>query len=81
MKHKLTLLIALIISIFTLNSCDVEFDPNGKWQETTIVYGILDQDADTNLNFLFIFPPILKYLLKITLLSNVKLCIISLTYF
>lgn len=48
MKHKLTLLFALIISIFTLNSCDVEFDPNGKWQETTIVYGILDQDADTN---------------------------------
>lgn len=48
MKKNLTLIIALIISIVTLNSCDVEFDPNGKWQETTIIYGVLDQDADTN---------------------------------
>ncbi|MDD2529768.1 MAG: hypothetical protein PHN41_00910 [Bacteroidales bacterium] len=48
MKNKITLFIALTISLVTFNSCDVEFDPNGDWEETTIVYGVLDQDADTN---------------------------------
>jgi hypothetical protein len=33
---------------FMLNSCEVEFNPNSPWEETTIVYGVLDQDADTS---------------------------------
>jgi hypothetical protein len=31
-----------------ISSCEVEFNPNGSWKETTVVYGVLDQDADTN---------------------------------
>jgi hypothetical protein len=28
-------------------SCNVDFDPNTEWKETTIVYSLLDQDDDT----------------------------------
>lgn len=40
-------LLIIFISSFVISSCEVEFDPNDDWKETTIVYGILDQDADT----------------------------------
>lgn len=48
MKEKLLLIIIFLASLFVFASCEVEFNPNGDWEETTIVYGILDQDADTN---------------------------------
>ncbi len=48
MKEKLLISILFIASIIGFVSCDVEFNPNGDWTETTIVYGVLDQDADTN---------------------------------
>lgn len=38
----------LLFMGFMLNSCEVEFNPNSPWEETTIVYGVLDQDADTS---------------------------------
>jgi hypothetical protein len=42
------------VSIFTLifiaaglSGCEVEFNPNSQWQETPVIYCMLDQDADT----------------------------------
>ncbi|MDR1846605.1 MAG: DUF4249 domain-containing protein [Bacteroidales bacterium] len=32
---------------FMFAACEVEFDPNSEWKETTIVYCLLDQDDDT----------------------------------
>ncbi|HHT03712.1 MAG TPA: hypothetical protein GX005_05240 [Bacteroidales bacterium] len=48
MKEKLIIILLFIASLIVFVSCEVEFNPNGDWKETTIVYGILDQDADTN---------------------------------
>lgn len=48
MKNKISLIIIVFVSIITFISCEVDFNPNGDWKETTIVYGVLDQDADTN---------------------------------
>ena len=48
MKEKLSLIVFFLASLLMLVSCEVEFNPNGDWTETTIVYGVLDQDADTN---------------------------------
>ncbi|MFA7082366.1 MAG: hypothetical protein WC135_07120 [Bacteroidales bacterium] len=48
MKSKLIISILFIASLIGFVSCDVEFNPNGDWTETTIIYGVLDQDADTN---------------------------------
>ncbi|MDD2191356.1 MAG: hypothetical protein PHO12_02265 [Bacteroidales bacterium] len=48
MKAKLLIIILFIASLIVFVSCEVEFNPNGDWKETTIVYGVLDQDADTN---------------------------------
>lgn len=48
MKYKFFIIVLVAISLVGLVSCEVEFNPNDDWTETTIVYGILDQDADTN---------------------------------
>ncbi len=32
---------------FALQSCEVEFSPNGEWKEIPVVYALLDQDDDT----------------------------------
>ncbi len=44
-QNKIFLLIAAIL--LTLSACEVEFSPNGPWNETPVVYCILDQDDDT----------------------------------
>lgn len=43
---KIFLLPLLCLSAF-FTSCEVEFSPNGDWQETPVVYALLDQDDDT----------------------------------
>lgn len=48
MKDKLLIIAFIAISVVGIMSCDVDFNPNDDWKETTIVYGVLDQDADTN---------------------------------
>lgn len=48
MKDKILLIAFILISVIGITSCEVEFNPNDDWKETTIVYGVLDQDADTN---------------------------------
>lgn len=48
MKDKILLIAFILISFIGITSCEVEFNPNDDWKETTIVYGVLDQDADTN---------------------------------
>jgi hypothetical protein len=48
MKDKLLIIAFIVISVVGIMSCDVDFNPNDDWSETTIVYGVLDQDADTN---------------------------------
>ncbi len=48
MKRNFVLLTLIIASLLAFVSCNVEFDPNDDWKETTIVYGVLDQNADTN---------------------------------
>ncbi len=42
-KHILLVLLGSVLLV----SCKVDFDPNADWEETMIVYGILDQDSDT----------------------------------
>lgn len=34
-------------AIFLLYGCEVEFSPNGEWEEIPVVYALFDQDADT----------------------------------
>lgn len=48
MKYKFFIIVLFAISLVGLVSCEVDFNPNGDWTETTIVYGVLDQEADTN---------------------------------
>ena len=35
------------ILVFILISCDTEIDVNAQWQETTVMYGLLDASVDT----------------------------------
>jgi hypothetical protein len=47
--RKLLLFLTIILSLFTLNSCDGPFSIFSEdGEEVTIVYGYLDADADTN---------------------------------
>ena len=41
--------ISLILSAFAVlfTACETDFDVNAKWQETTVVYGLLDASTDT----------------------------------
>src|SRR5574344_1899459 len=48
MRNKTFLLLACLFCIGLLASCDVDFDANDDWHETMLVYGVLDQDNDTN---------------------------------
>ncbi len=48
MKKYLGFIVLGLILGFGLISCEVEFNPNDSWKETTSIYGVLDQDADTN---------------------------------
>lgn len=41
------ILFLMVLAVLFATSCDDEFNPNGDWQETMIVYGLLDQDDDT----------------------------------
>jgi hypothetical protein len=45
-KLFLPLLASIILGMVS-TSCSEEFSPNDEWQETMVVYGILDQDCDT----------------------------------
>src|SRR5574344_445415 len=47
MKTKIFLIITLVGLSLGFTSCEVDFNPNDDWKETTIGYGILDQDDDT----------------------------------
>jgi hypothetical protein len=47
MKEKIILIISTVASLLIIGSCSVDFNPNDSWKETTIVYGLLDQDQDT----------------------------------
>ncbi len=40
-------IIALLVTVLTLASCEVEFSPNDRWSNIPVVYCLLDQDADT----------------------------------
>ena len=46
--RKLALFLTIILSIFTLNSCDDTFSIFTDGEEVTVVYGYLDVEADTN---------------------------------
>ena len=41
--------ISLILSAFAVlfTACETDFDVNAKWEETTVVYGLLDASTDT----------------------------------
>ena len=41
--------ISLILSTFAVlfTACETDFDVNAKWEETTVVYGLLDASTDT----------------------------------
>lgn len=41
------ILLLTVLAGLLATSCDDEFNPNGDWEETMIVYGMLDQDDDT----------------------------------
>lgn len=47
-NHYILLLTTLFLASILFVSCQVDFDPNSHWTETTIVYGVLDQDSDTS---------------------------------
>ncbi len=47
-KNKLFYALAIIASILIFNSCKTDVDIYNEGYETTIVYGYLDVDADTN---------------------------------
>ena len=36
-----------IFSLFLFISCESDFSPNAEWEETMLVYGVLNNDADT----------------------------------
>lgn len=36
------------LSAFFLSSCENDFDINDEWQDITVLYGLLDPEADTN---------------------------------
>lgn len=58
MKHIFTALVALI-GIFSIQSCKEEVDLIGEFQETAIIYGLLDQSEDVHMikiNRAFIGP-------------------------
>ena len=40
-------LIPILLGLFMLTSCEVEFSPNASWKEVPVVYCLLDQDDDT----------------------------------
>ncbi len=44
----LTLMLAMLLSLVIFNSCKTDVDIYAESNETTIVYGYLDPDADTN---------------------------------
>ena len=37
----------LVIFLGILFSCETDFDVNAPWQETAVIYGLLDQTLDT----------------------------------
>lgn len=47
MKYCFRLIIPLVAVCSVFTSCEVEFDPNGEWRPTTVIYGLMDQDDDT----------------------------------
>lgn len=47
-KNNLYFLLFLITSMFALNSCETDVNIFEEGKETTVVYGYLDVDADTN---------------------------------
>lgn len=47
MKSKPVNLILFLTVLLFFTACEVEFDPNEEWKQVTVVYGVLDQDADT----------------------------------
>ncbi|MDR0789576.1 MAG: hypothetical protein LBO06_02135 [Bacteroidales bacterium] len=47
MNKKTALAISVLLIIIGFCSCEVDFDPNSDWKETTIAYCLLDQDDDT----------------------------------
>ena len=48
MNKRFFLIPLLFVAIgFWFSSCSTEFNPNDEWEETMLVYGILDQDSDT----------------------------------
>jgi hypothetical protein len=40
---RIVYLLSLLIAVFTFKSCSTDFDVIGEYEETTIVYGMLDQ--------------------------------------
>lgn len=40
-------LLLITTAVIVLSSCSTEFNPNDEWEETMVVYGLLDQDCDT----------------------------------
>lgn len=46
--RKLAIFLTIILSIFTLNSCNNNFEIFTDGEEVTVVYGYLDVEADTN---------------------------------
>ncbi len=46
MKHFILILILACVTL-GFQSCSTDFDPNAEWSETTLVYGLIDQDQDT----------------------------------
>ena len=42
---KIFIILSVIIIAFT--SCETDFDVNAEWEETTVVYGLLDASTDT----------------------------------
>lgn len=48
MKYNVLVLLLSFLTPLLFASCDVDFDANDDWHETMLVYGVLDQDNDTN---------------------------------
>ncbi len=41
-------ILPVLLALFITSACENELDVNSDWEDTTVVYGLLDPEADTN---------------------------------